>query len=375
MTLLAAIPLWRTRGPRFLLLLIMGWIAVRSAANWPDPSEFAQRAGQPIAALQSKAVASQRPELPAIPARAALVPAFARVIVPVALATRAIEPAIDPVPTLALPSVWTGPDRHRWRMAMLMDMMPRTKAPLAAFAVRNPQMLFPAGAAAPPPAPLWPAQTDNRWVLSSYALWRPGGRAVPALATGGAATLGGSQMGVRADYILVPERGLRSFVRVTASPVGTGNADLAVGLSARLVAHPPVDLHLEQRFGVAGGGIDRTLAYVTGGVDDRPLAHGFQLSAYAQAGVAGPERAEAFVDGVAAIQRPVYAQRGLRLSVGAMVAGAAQRGAARLDIGPRATVHLPDIGEGASIAVDWRERIAGHANPTSGIAVTLAAGF
>ena len=50
-------------------------------------------------------------------------------------------------------------------------------------------------------------------------------------------------------------------------------------------------------------------------------------------------------------------------------------GSARVDVGPRLTLRLPDVGEGSRIALDWRQRVAGDATPESGLALTLAADF
>ena len=63
------------------------------------------------------------------------------------------------------------------------------------------------------------------------------------------------------------------------------------------------------------------------------------------------------------------------LRLGALAAGAVQPGAARVDVGPRLTLRLPQVGEGGRIALDWRQRIAGDARPESGLALTLAADF
>ena len=52
-----------------------------------------------------------------------------------------------------------------------------------------------------------------------------------------------------------------------------------------------------------------------------------------------------------------------------------QPGAARVDVGPRLTLRLPEVGQGSRIALDWRQRIAGDARPASGLALTLASDF
>jgi len=62
--------------------------------------------------------------------------------------------------------------------------------------------------------------------------------------------------------------------------------------------------------------------------------------------------------------------------VGGGVWGGAQKGAARLDIGPSATMTI-GLGESAAarLGLDWRFRVAGDAAPASGPALTLSAGF
>ena len=63
------------------------------------------------------------------------------------------------------------------------------------------------------------------------------------------------------------------------------------------------------------------------------------------------------------------------LRLGALAAAAIQPGTGRVDIGPRLTLKLPDVGHGSRIAIDWRQRIAGDARPESGAALTLATDF
>ncbi len=63
------------------------------------------------------------------------------------------------------------------------------------------------------------------------------------------------------------------------------------------------------------------------------------------------------------------------LRAGAGAWGGAQEDAARLDIGPSASVSF-QLGEGRGrLAADYRIRVAGDAEPSSGPALTLSAGF
>jgi hypothetical protein len=55
--------------------------------------------------------------------------------------------------------------------------------------------------------------------------------------------------------------------------------------------------------------------------------------------------------------------------------GAAQPGAARLDLGPTLTADMRGDATSPRLALDWRQRVAGDALPPSGPALTLAVDF
>jgi hypothetical protein len=55
--------------------------------------------------------------------------------------------------------------------------------------------------------------------------------------------------------------------------------------------------------------------------------------------------------------------------------GAVQPGAARVDVGPRLTLSLPNVGDGSRIALDRRQRFAVNARRKRGLALTLASDF
>ena len=63
----------------------------------------------------------------------------------------------------------------------------------------------------------------------------------------------------------------------------------------------------------------------------------------------------------------------VRIGGGAWAGG--QKGVGRVDIGPRASVSFRVKRIGVRAAVDYRARVAGHAAPGSGPALTLSAGF
>jgi hypothetical protein len=75
-----------------------------------------------------------------------------------------------------------------------------------------------------------------------------------------------------------------------------------------------------------------------------------------------------FVDGGATFVHPVYRQ----FSAGFGVWGGAQPGLYRVDAGPRLTMK---VRRNVRVHLDWRQRLAGNAQPGSGPAVTLATDF
>lgn len=220
------------------------------------------------------------------------------------------------------------------------------------------------GAPEPPPA------TARRWSASGWSILRGAGRG------GGVATpqLGGSQAGVRIARTLDAHGRLAVAARVAAA-LDTRQQEAAVGLEWR-PARLPVRVVAERRIGVANirGGTALGLA---GGIDAQPLAAGFRLDGYAQAGAVARGGVEGYADGAVRLARPLFrTASGATLDLGVGAWGAAQRGARRLDAGPAATLVLP-VGDGprVRIALEWRQRILGNARPASGPALSIGADY
>ena len=182
----------------------------------------------------------------------------------------------------------------------------------------------------------------------------------------GGGQLGGSQAGVRAAYMLAPGRRIAAFARVAAPLSGKGR-EAALGVEWQ-PTRLPVRLVAEQRFGLDGtrGG---TGIGVLGGTDSR--VGGLRLETYAQAGGVRRTRWDFYVDGAARLTRPLVDESGLHISLGAGAWGAAQREAARLDIGPSVTAAMNNV----RLSLDWRQRVAGLARPGSGLALTIGGDF
>jgi hypothetical protein len=223
----------------------------------------------------------------------------------------------------------------------------------------------------PPPSPARRAAPD-RWRASGWMLWRQGSSL--ARDTAGVGRLGGSQVGARIDYDLTPARSLRAapYTRLTSALQRPAAPEAAVGLSIQPRRAIPVSIAVERRIALGDGARNANAALAVGGFGPKPVAIGLEAEGYAQAGVVGFRRGDLFIDGKTSLMRPLSATP---LRAGASLSGGAQPGASRLDIGPEVQLRLPLPHIPARLSIEWRHRIAGHARPGSGLAVTLGADF
>ncbi len=208
----------------------------------------------------------------------------------------------------------------------------------------------------------------SRWSASAWLLLREGtgaGGAVPV------SQLGGAQAGVRVSYALDAARRLALTARVSAPLHGQGR-EAAAGVSWR-PTRAPVTLIAEQRVSLDGGRGGPAL-FAIAGVNPTPVAAGFRIEAYGEAGAIKRTQVEAFADGAARLSRPITGGP-LRVDLGVGAWGGAQRGATRLDIGPSVGASVPVARHTLRLTLDWRERVAGGAKPTSGPALTLGTDF
>jgi hypothetical protein len=124
------------------------------------------------------------------------------------------------------------------------------------------------------------------------------------------------------------------------------------------------------------GGRSAFAAYVTGGVNDAPMAAGFSLDAYGAAGVVGARHRDVFAEGQLRATHAVTRAGIVRISAGAGAWGGTQPGVSRVDIGPTLVMRVERPNAPAPrLSLDYRQRIAGDAAPASGIAITLSADF
>ncbi|HEY0627207.1 MAG TPA: hypothetical protein VGD10_10800 [Allosphingosinicella sp.] len=190
-----------------------------------------------------------------------------------------------------------------------------------------------------------------------------------ALAPG--SLLGGSQAGARLTYRLNADvrRPLALSGRIYAPLDSFEGSEVAAGVDWQPLADVPVHLLAERRQALGKSGRSAFSLTAYGGVS-QALAGPLQLDAYGQAGLVGMKARDLFADGSAKLSYPAGETK---IGIGAW--GAAQPGVERVDVGPQASFRMPFAEAGVVVAVDWRLRVAGEAEPKSGPTLTLSTGF
>lgn len=224
------------------------------------------------------------------------------------------------------------------------------------------------------PDPLQEPDNPKRWSVDAWALWREGS----GIAQGRRPSYGASQAGAVFNYRLHPSSGHdpRVFVRGYRALIDNPETEVSVGVSGRPLPDIPVRVHVEMR---ATERFDETefrpSAFVTTELVPQKLPFDTYAEVYGQAGYVGGDFPTHFADGQVHIMRDVHDFDLAKVSVGAAAWGGMQKGASRVDIGPSVRVDL-DIGDvPARVSVDYREQVAGEAEPGSGVAVTVSTRF
>jgi hypothetical protein len=358
---------------RFLALCLGGWVLLRAAMLW-SPAMPAPPAGvRPAWDIPSPFV------LPVPRDRAdAVLPPVAPRLPERAAATRilAVLPeTATPVPGTTGDKGFDG-DRHGLRLALIARFLPGVPTRGALRGDPPPwRAALPLRVGDPGRGePFWMQRPLARWSLGGWLYLREGSHGASG-AIGAGSQLGGSQAGLRLAYGFGDDGRLRAYGRATIAVRQPEQRELAFGTAFAPVRHLPVDIAIEQRVAIGREGRTALAAMVTGGVSDVSLPAGFALDAYAQAGIVGARRRDGFADGALVVDRRLGDDDRSPLRFGALAAGAVQPGVSRIDVGPRLTLRLPDVGRGSRIALDWRQRVAGNARPESGLALTLATDF
>jgi len=282
--------------------------------------------------------------------------------------------------SLSAPAVPNSPRAVIGHSLLLMAGLAQMEVPpvLLAYIQGARQIASGIPAAAPmlsPLPPREPAAAASRWSADAWLLLREDATS-PLLA--GGPSYGRSQAGGVVRYRLAPASSLRpqAYWRASAALAGPREQEIAAGVSARPLAGVPVRLAVEARVGETDRGRRvRPAAFLVTEFPPLDLPLGARAEAYAQGGYVGGDYATAFVDGQARLDRPLARFGGTEVTAGAGVWGGAQKGAARLDIGPTAAVSFRLGDARGRVAADYRFRVAGDAEPSSGPALTLSAGF
>ena len=192
---------------------------------------------------------------------------------------------------------------------------------------------------APPieaPIHLKAPHSATRWSASAWLIARAGRAAGKSF---GGGQLGGSQAGARIAYTLDRRHRIAAVLRI-ATPLSGAGREVAVGAEWQPIARLPVRIVAEERVSLDGGNSGPGIGMI-GGIDPTPIALGFRLEAYGQAGVIDRHRPEGFADGAARIAHPVATIGTIKLDLGGGAWGGAQRDAARLDVGPSLGAVVP----------------------------------
>ena len=352
---------------RFLGAAVAGWAVFRAATLGALPG------GEIFAVGRSEAKPSpieptQFPPIEPIPAA----PAFAAgsefqpasypqpVFVPVYYPYRneaASHPAkVTPILQMPAPQFYSPvPQLDDWRLSRIASAFHPARSERAVPMQSSPQ------------APL--AQKLDRLQLAMWALLRgqQGQFALPppSLASGG--TLGGSQAGVRLFYYFSPQ--VAAVLR-TSPDVGRRGGEVALGVRAQPLRSLPVWVTAERRqaLGRYGGGRNAFAVFAETGIYNRPVPFGFLLDGYAQAGAVDFRSRDLFADGGFTLARPLFRN----FSGGFGVWGGVQPHLYRIDAGPRLTMQ---VRRNLRVHLDWRQRLGGNAEPSSGPALTLSGDF
>jgi hypothetical protein len=216
---------------------------------------------------------------------------------------------------------------------------------------------------------------QDRWSADGWLLLR---RDTSTPSPVGRPSYGRSQAGAVLRYGLAPlsPHYPQAYLRASTALAGAREHEVALGLSIRPLRGAPLRMMVEARGSKTAFGSElRPAAYAVTELPPLRLPFGARGEAYVQGGYVGGEFATPFVDGQIRAERAIAQIGSTELSFGAGVRGGAQKGSGRLDAGPAVAATFR-LGKGfGRIATDYRFRVAGDAEPSSGPALTLSAGF
>ena len=207
--------------------------------------------------------------------------------------------------------------------------------------------------------------------LYGYSLWRQDSGS-GTLAPG--AQYGGSQAGLIAtwDPFGRAGKGVALLARASATPDGN-ERELALGTRWQPNRRWPISLSAERRIRLNGQ--DGFAFYAAGGVSDVAIVGKAKLDAFGQAGYVSGKDGGGFFDAHGRLLHPAATLAGLPLSAGAGAWAGGQPGVRRLDVGPTIATRVETRFADFILQLDWRQRVAGNANPKDGLALTVSTDF
>jgi hypothetical protein len=149
--------------------------------------------------------------------------------------------------------------------------------------------------------------------------------------------------------------------------------ELAAGVRWRPVARIPVQVIAERRF--CDNRPDAFAALVAGGQSGVKLPLGFQLDGYGQAGFVSGQGGGPFADVAVQAHRSIAQSQRASFAIGAGIWGGGQDNVMRIDIGPNMRANVRAGSALFQLDASWRVRVAGHAQPGNGPAMTLSTSF
>jgi hypothetical protein len=355
---------------RFLAVAMVGWVGLRAAMlgalpggdlSTFDPVKSA--ATPPVIETELTPPEPLMPPQQAYPPWMASAPAVVHYYYPAPQRPTVIYRDMrwsEPLPPLVRPIAPAF-----YASAPILDPSPLSR--LAAASSSPLGHACPAPQSFPAASPAIDARKFDRVHLTTWAMLRGDGLSASTSSLASGSALGGSQAGARLAYQFTRE--IAASLRST-STIGQSGGEAAFGARVQPVRGFPVWATLErrQRLGHHGGGRNAFALFFEGGLWERPLPMDFRLDAYLQGGVVGFNSRDGFIDGAVTATRPIYRN----FSAGLGLWGGAQPGVHRVDAGPRLTMKVRN---NIKVHLDYRQRLAGNAEPGSGPAVTLTGDF
>jgi hypothetical protein len=161
--------------------------------------------------------------------------------------------------------------------------------------------------------------------------------------------------------------------RVSITHGSVRDRELAAGVRWRPVARIPVQVIAERRF--RENRPDAFAALVAGGQSGLQLPLGLTLDGYGQAGFVSGQGSGGFADVAVQAHRSIAQSQRTSFAIGAGIWGGGQDDVMRVDVGPNARANVSTGSASFQLDASWRLRVAGHAQPGNGPAVTLSTSF